>query len=107
MKQQKFLRFDLQAAYQDPTCEEMPPDYMETHYNVVWGVPQPVYDCWWFCVEVESEDELKNLPSFLTPMKPFNLSYWRDKCFKDCEWFEENHSCCYGGDRCLKDKPQW
>lgn len=101
----KFLRFDLQTAYEDPECDEMPQDYMETHYKVIHSVPQPVYDCWWFCIE--DYDETKKLPSFLKPMDPYNLSYWRDKCFQSCEWFKEDHSCCYGGARCKKDKPRW
>lgn len=97
----KFLRFDVyQAAHNE--CDELPEDYMNTHYSVVHSVYQEVYNDYWFCVE--DYDEHEPLPPFLSPMKPYSLSYWRDKCFENCSEWQKNHRICYGGDRCMKGK---
>lgn len=98
----KFLRFDYYKALHDPTCDEMPEDYMDSHYKVIHGIYQEVYNDYWFCVE--DYDESEPLPSFLSPMKPYSLNYWKDHCFENCPDWQFNHNICYGGDRCKKSK---
>lgn len=95
----KFLMYDLQKAYEVGVSKH-PQEQMNELFKVIHGVPQSIGDCWWFCVE---NYNIK-LPSYLSEMKPYNLAYWRDKCYKTCSfWKETGGACCHGGSDCIKN----
>lgn len=106
----KFLNYNIITA---DICgiKEHPQDYMNKHFKVIHYVPKLITDCWWFCVE---DYDYFELPEFLHEMSPYNLNYWKDGCYKNCEFFEKSFDvktqkrddrfCCYGGTNCLKEK---
>ena len=71
--------------------------------KVLHAVPQSISDSWWITVEDYDFD----LPDYFQKME-YNLSYWRDGCSKNCEFFKDFieqkdwDKCCYGGSKCLK-----
>lgn len=66
-------------------------------FEIIDCVPQTLYDSIWFTVK----DYIKDMPNYISEMQ-YNYDYWHNKCWKNCEHFEKDHSCCYGGDYCLK-----
>lgn len=105
----KFLFYDLWTA-NDCGIKEHPQAYMLNNFKVIHSVPQSIAGGWWFCVE----DFDFELPEFLTEMKPYNLNYWKDKCYNNCDFFKrsfdcttqkrDDRYCCCGGYNCLKEK---
>lgn len=105
----KFLFYSLQKAF-ECNIKKHPQEYMNEHFSVIHCVPQSLSNRWWFCVE----DFDVELPPFLSEMEPYNLNYWKDKCWNNCEYFEKSFNCdtqimdgrysCYGGWNCLKEK---
>lgn len=104
-----FLFYDLYSSY-EANIKKHPQEYMNEHFKVIHAVPQSIADGWWFCVE----DFDFELPSFLSKMHPYNLNYWKDGCYKTCEYFKKSFDCatqrrddrysCHGGYDCLKEK---
>ncbi len=96
----KFLLYDLQTAFEAGVSEH-PQEQMDKLFKVIHCVPQSIGECWWFCVE---EYNIKQLPPYLTEMRPYNLTYWRDGCYKTCSfWQKTKGACCHGGWDCINN----
>lgn len=67
-------------------------------YKVLGAVPQSIDDSWWFTVE----DFIEPLPPYLSKMN-YNYDYWHGNCWRNCEYFKQNDTCCYGGFSCKKN----
>lgn len=68
-------------------------------FKIIASVPQSMTDCIWFTVE----DYIDDMPYYINKMQ-YNFDYWHNKCWKECEYFQKDSSCCYGGEYCLKDE---
>ena len=78
-------------------------------FQVIHAVPQTLGNCWWFTVE----DYDFELPPYIKEFS-YPLNYWRDECWKDCEYFKKSFDhttqtrhqeyCCWGGRMCLKER---
>lgn len=98
MTKHKQLLYDVIGACVLCNVHEHPQTQMKNlGYKVIGSVPQSFSDSWWFTVE-----------EFIEPLEPYlekvnyNYDYWHGECFKDCEYFKENASCCWGGFACKK-----
>ena len=98
MAEYKQLHYDIITASLDCGINEHPQLQMKKlGYNVIGGVPQSLGDCWWFTVE----EFIEPFPPYLRKMN-YNYDYWHGGCYKDCEYFKQNSSCCCGGHSCKK-----
>ena len=98
MKEYKQLKYNIMTAVLDCGINDHPQTQMKKlGYKVLGSVPQSIADCWWFTVE----DYIEPLPPYLTKMN-YNYDYWHNDCYRDCEHFENNSSCCFGGVSCKK-----
>ena len=99
MKKYKQLRYCLTTASLDCGIDTHPQLQMKKlGYNVIDCLPKTSSDCWWFTVE----DFIEPLPPYLSKMN-YNYDYWHGACYRDCEYFKNNSSCCFGGNVCKKD----
>ena len=99
MAEYKQLHYDIWTADLKCGIHEHPQKQMKNlGYNVIGSVPQSIADCWWFTVE----EFIKPLPPYLSKMS-YNFDYWHGGCWKECEHFKNDSSCCYGGSSCKKN----
>lgn len=68
-------------------------------FKIVASVPQTLYNTVWFTVE----DYVENPPEFITKMW-YNFDYWHNDCYKNCEYFKKDNTCCCGGEDCQKSQ---
>lgn len=99
MQKYNQLRYCLITASINGVNEHPQTQMKNLGYKVLGGVPQSIADCWWFTVE----EFIEPLPPYLTKMENgYNFDYWHGGCYKNCEHFKNNSSCCYGGVACKK-----
>ena len=99
MAEYKQLHYDIWTADLKCGVNEHPQKQMKNlGYKVIGSVPQSIADCWWFTVE----EFIEPLPPYLKKMS-YNFDYWHGGCWKTCEHFKKNGSCCYGGSSCKKN----
>jgi hypothetical protein len=92
------LHYDLRGAYEYGVKIHPQEQMQKLGYKVIGSVPQSIGDCWWFTVE----EFVGSFPPYLSKMK-YNYEYWHENCWKNCEYFKENSSCCFGGNSCKKN----
>lgn len=98
MSKYKQLFYSLMTADLECGIHEHPQVQMnKLGYKVIGAVPQSICDGWWFTVE----DFIEPLPPYLSKMT-YNFDYWHGNCYNDCDYFKQNHSCCFGGSSCKK-----
>lgn len=103
----KFLRYDVIGSSYAGIDEHPQTQMKNLGFKLIHSVPQSIADCWWFCVEDYDNIEL---PNYIHPMNPYNLKYWKDKCWQTCPYFKKsfdtdtqtrhNEFSCYGGIEC-------
>lgn len=94
----KQVSYSLECAFRSGVSE-IPYKQMETlGFKIVASVPQSFYGSIWFTVE----NLVENMPEYISEMR-YNFDYWHNHCYKNCEHFRRNPSCCYGGERCIND----
>ena len=99
MAEYKQLHYDIWTADLKCGVNEHPQKQMKNlGYKVIGSVPQSIADCWCFTVE----EFIEPLPPYLKKMS-YNFDYWHGGCWKTCEHFKKNGSCCYGGSSCKKN----
>ena len=86
----------IEAIYSG--IHEYPSEQMKKlGFKVIAAVPQTIYESIWFTVE----DYIDDMPSYISKFK-YNYEYWHNGCWKECDYFKQNASCCHGGEHCLK-----
>ena len=105
----KFIRYDIQGS----TYENVKLDPLEQMkklgFKLIHYYPRVYDDVLICCVE----DYTMKLPSYIFPNNPYNLNYWRDKCWENCEYFKKSFDIktqtrysefdCHCGEKCLKE----
>lgn len=99
MREYKQVSYSLQAAFECGVTVHPQIQMKNLVFNVLASVPQSIYDSWWFTVE----DYIEDMPDYIHKIE-YNYDYWHNGCWKECKYFKENASCCYGGRDCLKNE---
>ena len=99
MSEYKQLRYDIIDAGINHNINIHPVHQMEKlGYEIIGAIPQSLGDQWWLTVK----EIIYPLPSYLEVMS-YNFDYWHNKCHKNCEYFEKDTKCCWGGSKCVKE----
>lgn len=101
MAEYKQLRYSMRTAFDIGITDHPQKVMREMGYTVLGAVPQSVYEQWWFTVE----DFIEPLPEFLSEIT-YNFDYWHNECYRTCEEFKNNPSCCSGGFNCIIRTPK-
>lgn len=95
----KQVSYSAETAYYYGVTERPDRQMEKLGFKIIAAVPQTLYGSIWFTVE----KLIENLPEYITEIH-YNFDYWHNECYKNCEHFKQDHSCCYGGEYCINDK---